>query len=389
MSKFKAGLIGCGVISDVYLQTCQRFDFIEIVACASLDIEQSRAKAVQYGIPKACLPDEIISDPDIDAILNLTNPAAHVAINLAALAAGKHVYAEKPFAITLEDGKKTLALAREKGVLVGSAPDTFLGGRWQTIRQLIDDGVIGKPIGATAFMGNHGVERHHPDPTPWYTRGGGPLFDMGPYYLTALLSLMGPIASVCGMAKKSFAQRLIEFGPRKGQMIDVAVDTHVNSLLEFENGVTANLMMSFDVWDSNLPRLEIYGERGTISISDPDPVFGPNRFEGPVHFRTRETARWTYRPRVQGLEAWELAENTHGFNAESRGLGLLDLAYAVREGRPPRASGDMAHHVLEVMLGIIESSATRQFVDIDSTCTRPLPLPVDFPRCEARATAAE
>ena len=379
MRKFRVGLIGCGVISDIYLQTCKRFDFVEIVACASLDMAQSRAKAAQYEIPKACLPDEIIGDPDIDAVLNLTNPAAHALINLAALEVGKHVYAEKPFATCLEDAKKMLAMAREKGVLIASAPDTFLGGRWQTIRKLIDDGVIGKPIGATAFMCNHGVERHHPGPAPWYRTGGGPLFDMAPYYLTALVSLMGPIASVCGMAKKSFSQRLIEFGPHKGEMLDVEVDTHVNGLLEFDSGATASLIMSFDVWDSNLPRLEIYGELGSISISDPDPVFGPNRFEGPVHFRTRESARWTYRPRVPGLDEWEVAENMHGFNEDSRGLGLLDLAYAARDGRAPRASGEMAYHVLEVMLGITDGSQKRQFVDIESTCAQPLPLPVDFP----------
>lgn len=389
MNKFKIGLIGCGVISDIYLKTCAKFDFIDIVACASLDIEESRAKAAQYGISKACLPDDIIHDPEIDAVLNLTNPVAHAPINLAALAAGKHVYAEKPFATNLEDGRKTLALAAEKGLLVGSAPDTFLGGRWQTIRKLIDDGVIGRPIGATAFMCNHGVERHHPGPAPWYSEGGGPLLDMSPYYLTALISLMGPIKSVCGMAKKSFDQRLIEFGPRKGQMLDVAVDTHVSGILEFDSGATASLLTSFDVWDSNLPRLEIYGENGSISVSDPDPIFGPNRFEGPVHFRTRETSRWTYRPRVQGLDEWQVAENSHGFNEDSRGLGLLDLAYAARAGRAPRASGEMAHHVLEVMLGILTSSKERRFVDIESTCAQPAPLPVDFPASETGIAAAQ
>lgn len=178
MDKFKVGLIGCGVISDIYLKTCAKFAFVDIVACASLDIDESRAKAAQYGIPKACLPDDIINDPEIDAVLNLTNPVAHAPINLAAISAGKHVYVEKPFATKIDDGIETLTLAKEKGLLVGCAPDTFLGGRWQTIRKLIDDGTIGKPIGATAFMCNHGVERHHPGPMPWYKTGGGPLLDM-------------------------------------------------------------------------------------------------------------------------------------------------------------------------------------------------------------------
>jgi len=382
MDKFKVGLIGCGVISDIYLKTCAKFAFVDIVACASLDIDESRAKAAQYGIPKACLPDDIINDPEIDAVLNLTNPVAHAPINLAAISAGKHVYVEKPFATKIDDGIETLTLAKEKGLLVGCAPDTFLGGRWQTIRKLIDDGTIGKPIGATAFMCNHGVERHHPGPMPWYKTGGGPLLDMAPYYITALISLMGPVASVCGMAKKSFDKRLIEFGPNSGEMLEVEVDTHVSGILEFENGATANLITSFDVWDSNLPRLEIYGELGTVSVSDPDPIFGPNRFDGPVHYRTRETSRWTYRPRVEGLENWEVAENAHGFNEDSRGLGLLDLAYAARDKRSPRASGDMAHHVLEVMLSILESSSERHFVDIQSSCDQPAPLPANFPESE-------
>lgn len=389
MHTFKVGLIGCGVISDIYLQTFAKFDFIEVIACASLDLQESRAKAAQYGIAKACKPDDVINDPNIDAVLNLTNPIAHAPINIAALEAGKHVYVEKPFATTLDDGLATLVTARKNGLLVGCAPDTFLGGRWQTIRKLIDDGKIGKPIGATAFMCNHGVERHHPNPVNWYKTGGGPLLDMAPYYLTALVSLMGPIKSVCGMSSRPFKQRLIESEPRKGELIDVEVDTHVSGMLEFVNGATASMITSFDVWDSNLPRLEIYGELGSISVSDPDPVFGPNRFEGSVHFRTRETSRWTYRPRVQGLDDWEIAENIHGFNEDTRGLGLVDLAYAVRDARAPRASGELAHHVLDVMMSILASTSDRRFIDIQSTCLQPEPLPANFPASETQALAAE
>lgn len=383
MRKFNVGLIGCGVISDIYLKTCQTFDALDIVACASLDPAESRATASAYGIPRACDAEEIIADPDIDVVLNLTNPVAHAPINEACLVNSKHVYVEKPFAATLDEGRKVLASARERGLLIGGAPDTFLGGRWQTCRKLIDDGVIGKPIAATAFMCNHGVERHHPNPATWYKPGGGPLLDMGPYYLTALISLLGPVSRVCGMASRGFAEREIESEPRRGQKIGVEVDTNVHGLLAFASGATATMLTSFDVWDSTLPRLEIYGEKGTISIPDPDPIFGPNRFEGPVYFRTRETARWTYRPRVQGLENWEVAENHHGFNEDSRGLGLLDLCYAVRNGRAPRASGEMALHVLEIMSSIQHSSDQRRFVDIESTCRIPAPLPADFPQSEA------
>lgn len=237
--KFRVGLIGCGRISDIYIKTCQKFDELDIVACASLDIAESRSKAEQYGIPKACSTEEIISDPEIDAVLNLTIPAVHASISLAAIEAGKHVYSEKPFVTDLEDGKKILSLAKEKDLCVGNAPDTFLGGRWQTVRKLIDEGVIGTPTGATAFLGTHGTERHHPNPDFYYQQGGGPLLDMGPYYLTALIFMLGPISRVCGMSRKTFQQRLIESEPRNGEMINVEVDTHVQGMLEFASGAIA------------------------------------------------------------------------------------------------------------------------------------------------------
>jgi len=381
-NKLRVGLIGCGVISDIYLQTIQKHEILDVVACASLDPEESRAKAEQYGIQRSCSPEQIIDDPDIDCILNLTIPSAHTAINLAALNAGKHVYAEKPFATNVTDGRMTVELAREKGLYVGSAPDTFLGGRWQTCRRLIEEDVIGRPTGVTAFMCNHGVERHHPNPANWYKFGGGPLLDIGPYYLSAMIFLLGPVVRCAGMAKKTFGERLIESEPRRGEVITVEVDTHVTGLLEFESGVTGNMIMSFDVWDSHLPRLEIYGEKGTISIPDPDPLYGPNRFEGPVYYKTRETARWTYRPRVEGLEDWEIAENHHGYNEDSRGLGLVDLAYAVRDKRPLRASGDLAQHVLEIMMGVLQSSIDHRFFEFENTCEIPEPLPTDFPLSE-------
>ncbi len=382
MEKLRVGLIGCGVISDIYLKTSQRFDIIDIVACGGLDLDQAKAKAAQYGIPKACMPDEILSDPNIDAILNLTIPAAHAPISLAALNAGKHVYSEKPFVTTIEDGKKVLALAKEKGLYVGNAPDTFLGGRWQTCCKLLEEGVIGKPTGAAAFVGSHGVERHHPNPDFYYKIGGGPMLDLGPYYLTAMIAMLGPIKRACGMSNRISDKRLIESQPRHGEYIDVEVDTHVLGMLEFESGVVGSIMMSFDVWDSQTPRLEIYGENGTICIPDPDPVHGPNLFEGEVWYRTRETSRWTYKPRVKGLDNWQIAENTHGHNVDSRGLGLVDLAYAARDGRPVRASGEMAHHVFEVMTGILESPGDGMYRVMESTCGKPAMLPENFPASE-------
>lgn len=375
----RVGLIGCGRISDIYIQNCQTFPEIDLRACASLDIEESRAKSDQYGIASACGPDEIINDPEIEAVLNLTIPASHAAISLAALNAGKHVYSEKPFATTLEDGQKILDCAAEKGLLVGNAPDTFLGGRWQTVRALIDRGKIGKPLGVQVFVGTHGVERHHPNPDFYYQIGGGPLLDLGPYYLTALVFLLGPLNRVSGLARRTFDRRQIENGPRNGQWMPVEIDTHVVSQLEFASGPIGSMTMSFDVWDSETPRLEIYGEDGTICIPDPDPVFGANIFGGEVWYRQRETSRWSHQPRPQGREDWTIADNDFGFNENSRGLGLLDLAYAARKERPPRAGGELAQHVLEAMLNILKSAEQGgQMIPLVTTCQRPVPLPRNF-----------
>ncbi|MCV0425133.1 MAG: Gfo/Idh/MocA family oxidoreductase [Roseibium sp.] len=375
---FRVGLIGCGRISDIYLKTLAKFHEIDVVACASLDLEESQAKAQQYAIPKACTPEDVFADPEIDCVLNLTIPAAHADVSLRALQSGKHVYSEKPFVTDLADGNKILELAATKGLLVGNAPDTFLGGRWQTVRSLLDTGVIGKPTGVFAHVGTHGTERHHPNPDFYYARGGGPLLDLGPYYLTAMVFCLGPIARVAGMSRRTFDRRMIENGPREGQWMPVEVDTHSLSLLEFESGAIGDMTMSFDVWDSGTPRFEIYGEDGTICIPDPDPVHGANIFQGEVLYRTKETARWTHQPRPAGRDDWQTAINRHGFNVDSRGLGLLDLAYAVSEGREPRASGALANHVFEVMAAIDRAPREGAYQSVSSRCERPLPLPLNF-----------
>ncbi len=379
---FKIGVIGCGRISDIYLQNCARFDEIEIVACASLDAAESAAKAQRHSIPKSCPPDDIFADPQIDAVLNLTIPAAHADITLKALGAGKHVYSEKPFVTDLSDGQRILSRAAETGLTVGNAPDTFLGGRWQTCRKLLDSGVIGHPTGVTAFVGTHGLEHLHPNPDFFYQPGGGPLLDFGPYYLTAMIFLLGPIARVAGLSRRTFNKRMIENGPRHGDWMPVDVDTHIESLLEFRSGVIGSMTMSFDIWDSEMPRLEIYGTKGTLCIPDPDPVDGANVFHGPVYYRTRDTARWARQPWPPEHDTWQEAENTHGFNENARGLGLLDLVYAVRGGRKPRASADMAYHVSEAMEGILTAPKLGRYVQITSTCDRPPPLPENFPDSE-------
>lgn len=372
---FRVGLIGTGRISEIYLKNCAHFDGLDIVACGSLNMEESRAKAAEFGVPLVADPDRIIADPTIDAILNLTIPAAHATVSLASINAGKHVYSEKPFVANLADGKRILDRAAAKGVLVGNAPDTFLGGRWQTVRKLLDQNAIGEPTGIGAFVPTHGVERHHPNPDFYYADGGGPLLDLGPYYLAAMVFCLGPIARVAGMSRKTFDERMIENGPRHGEMMPVGVDTHCLSLIEFESGVIGQMMVSFDVWESETPRLEIYGTQGTICIPDPDPGDGANLFEGDVWLRTRETSRWTMRPRPKAPANWHVAANTHGLNFDARGAGLADLCAAVRTNRQPRASGLLGFHLCEVMQGMLDSPGIGRFVDIESTCKRPEILP--------------
>ncbi len=379
MTPLKVGVIGCGRISDIYFKNCRRFDGLDIRACASLDLGEAQAKAALYGVPKACMPEEILADPEIECVLNLTIPAAHFDISRSALEAGKHVYSEKPLVTSLDDGKALLDLATKRGLYIGNAPDTFLGGRWQTVRRILDEGEIGKPTGVFAHVGTHGTERHNPNPDFYYQVGGGPLLDLGPYYLTAMVACLGPIKRVAGMARRTFDRRMIENGPRQGQMMDVEVDTHSLSLLEFASGPIGHMTMSFDVWDSEAPRFEIYGEEGTICIPDPDPVHGANIFGGEVWLKTRETSRWSHQPRPPGREAWDVVPCSHRYNEDSRGLGLLDMAYAIREGRPARANGELAYHVFEVMDAIEAAPKLGAYQDIESSCAIPAALSPTFP----------
>jgi len=374
----KVGLIGTGRISDVYLTNCMKFEELDVIACASLDREEASLKAKRFNLPQVLSPEELLSDDEIECVLNLTIPAAHFDISKAALEAGKHVYSEKPFVTSLNKGQQLLDLAAERQLLIGNAPDTFMGGRWQTVRKLIDSGVIGKPSGFTAHVGTHGVERHHPNPDFYYKEGGGPLLDLGPYYLTVLVFLFGPMTRVCGMSNRSTNTRLIENGPRNGEIIDVEIDTHSLSLIEFDCGVIGSMTMSFDVWESETPRLEIYGSEGSICIPDLDPVHGANNFDGPVWFRRRKDSRWEFQPRpIDRPEQWLVAENRYGYNANYRGLGLRDLAQARVENREPRADGKLAFHVLEALIAIEESARAQRFQEISSTVKRPDPMPMD------------
>ncbi len=356
VSPVRAGIVGTGTISDVYFRAGRTFEVLDIVACADLFPERARAKGNQHGVAKAYSTDELLADPDIELVINLTIPKAHAEVGLAALQAGKHVYSEKPLALSREDGQALLETARETGLLVGCAPDTFLGGGLQTCRKLIDDGVIGEPIGATAFMMSHGHESWHPDPAFYYDVGGGPMFDMGPYYLTALISLIGPMRRVTGSARVTFSERTITSQPRAGTTIPVRVPTHVAGVIDFQTGAVGTMLTTFDVWSSQLPRIEVYGTDGSMVAPD------PNTFGGPVSVRGAADAEWR-----------EVAL-THPYAGQSRGLGVADMACAVRTGRPYRATGELAYHVLDTMIAFHDASEQGRHVELHSTCERPAPL---------------
>lgn len=367
----KTAVVGCGTISSIYLENCTAWDIFDVVACADLQLQRAKDQVAKYHIPHAVTVDEVLADPEIELIINLTVPAAHAPLGLAALRAGKSVYNEKPLAINPEDARLMVNEARARGLRVGCAPDTFLGGGLQTARALIDGGAIGTPIAATAFMLIQGPERWHPDPEFLYKVGAGPLFDRGPYYLTALISMLGPVRRVTGSARMTFAERVVGSGPKCGTAFTVDTPTHIASVLDFRSGPVATLTTSFDVSVSAGAALDLYGMGGGLldihgtdgTISLPD----PNTFAGPV--RLRQT----------GDEGWRDVPLTHGYTDNSRGIGVADLAYALRDGRPHRANADLALHVLDVMHAVLYASATGRHIDVPSTCDRPAVLPAGWP----------
>lgn len=359
MKKIRVGIIGCGKISDIYLQNGSLYEGMEITACADLDLNRAQAKADKFGVPHAYSVDELLADPTIDIVLNLTIPRAHAAVAMQALHAGKHVYGEKPLAVTREEADQMIELARDKGLLIGCAPDTFLGGGHQTCRKLIDDGLIGRPVAALALMMGKGPESWHPDPEFYYDIGGGPMFDMGPYYLTALINMLGPIRRVTGSAQIGVSERTITSQPKYGQKIEVKVPTHIAGVLDFECGVVATMITSFEIFGgkSDLPNIEIYGTEGTLRIPD------PNIFGGRVLLKR------------MGSEEWTEVPLTHEFQGNSRGVGLLDMINALRNGRAHRANEQLSYHVLEAMHGIHEASRDGQHYVMSSRCERPAALP--------------
>jgi predicted dehydrogenase len=355
-SRVRVGVIGCGRISDVYLENARRFGFFDVIACSDIDMERAGLQAERHGIPRACGVEELLADPEIEIVLNLTVPDAHAEVSLVALESGKSVYSEKPLAVSLADGRRILEEARSRGLLVGCAPDTFLGGALQTARKLMDDGAIGSPVAAEAAMLNRGNEHIHPDPTFRYQPGTGPLLDMGPYYLTALAALVGPVRRVTASARVTFPERVITSRTNYGARIQVNTPTHVAGVLDFECGAVATFVSSFDVW-AEQARIEVHGTGGSLSLPD------PNAFDGPV------------RVRLAGDDGWSEVPLTHGYTENCRGLGLADMALALRSGRPHRANGEVSYHVLEMMHALYEASSEERHVEVASTCDRPVALP--------------
>jgi len=362
MDPVSVGVLGCGTISDAYFGADDRFENYDIVACADIDAERAAAAADEYGL-RAHDPAGLRGDDSVDLVVNLTPPSVHAETCEQLLAAGKHVYVEKPLAASVRDADAIREAAAEADLLVGSAPDTFLGAGLQTARSVIDDGEIGDPVGATVVWASGGHEAWHPNPDLYYDEGGGPLFDMGPYYVTALVSLLGPVQRVTGSVARTHDQRTIGSGPREGERIDVDVPTHESGVVDFENGAVANVTTTFDTPGGSTlsdPAFEIYGTEGTLSLPD------PNHFEGPVAIQ---------RPDADEPEEVPL---THEYTA-GRGAGVADLAAAIRGDWEHRTSADLAGHVLDVLSGIRTAAESGARVTVDSTVERPTALPPAFP----------
>jgi predicted dehydrogenase len=363
------GIIGCGNISDAYLKGAARSQLIQVKSCADLNAEAAKTKASEYDI--AAVPvDALLADPDIEIVINLTVPLAHGPVSRQIITAGKHVFSEKPLAARFTEAQALMLAAAGRGVRVGCAPDTFLGAAHQACRRTIDDGRIGRPIGGAAAVLSHGMEHWHPNPEFFFKRGGGPIHDIGPYYVTQLVNLLGPVIRVTAQASTASPTRTVTSTPRRGQVIEVEVPTTVNGVLSFANGANVSLTASWDVWKHMRLPFEIYGSEGSMLVPD------PNFFGDAPQLAERDSA-WQ-----------ELDISAHPFGipnrilrsgmqvADYRIIGLLDMAAALRQGRAHRANGDLALHVLEVLDAFERSSVEGRHVMIETPCERPEPLPL-------------
>ncbi|MDG4766371.1 Gfo/Idh/MocA family oxidoreductase [Solwaraspora sp. WMMD406] len=351
------GVVGLGVVSRAYLKTLVDHPTVRVVAVADLDAARAVAAAATIPGTAAVSVERLLHHPDVATVLNLTIPAAHAEISDAAIDAGRNVYVEKPLTVTFPEGRSIIDRAVSAGVRVGCAPDTVLGTGTQTARAAIDDGLIGRPLSASAVLVTPGHERWHPDPDFYYAPGGGPLMDMGPYYISALIHLLGPVRAVIGAASQLRETRIIGSGPRLGQRIPVEVPTHVTGVLEHAGGALSTLTTSFDGVATTAAPIEVLGEEGTLAVPD------PNTFDGEV------------RHLALGDPGWHTLAPRAGYVAAARGVGLIDLVRAA-ETRPPRASGEVALHVLDVMTALLRSAADGRRVELTTTVERPTPVPL-------------
>ncbi|MFE3853865.1 Gfo/Idh/MocA family protein [Streptomyces griseorubiginosus] len=353
----RIGVVGLGVISRAYLDTLVGRAAVRVTAVADLDASRSAAVAAELPGVRALSVEELLNSPDVDTVLNLTIPAAHAEVALGAVAHGKNVYGEKPLAAELADAHAVLEAAAKASVRVGCAPDTVLGTGIQTARAAVEAGAIGRPLFAAAVMVTPGHERWHPQPDFYYAPGGGPLLDMGPYYLSSLVHLLGPVRAVIGASSRLRSERVIGSGPRAGERIPVEVDSHVSGVLEHEGGALTTLTTSFDGVASTAAPIEVHGERGTLTVPD------PNHFDGEVRLLELGAADW------RGLPP------SAGYVGGTRGVGLLDFV-AAEDGRAARASGELALHVLETMTALLRSSAEGRRIELSTSVERPLAVPL-------------
>ena len=355
-NKLKVGVIGCGNISDSYLEHARDYEFMEIVACSDLLRSASQAKAEKYEL-KDMSVSELLADNNIFLVINLTTPQAHAVVNKQILEAGKHAYCEKPFGLNRKEAEEILELAEKKNLLVGCAPDTFLGEGQQLSRKVIDENWIGQPIAGTAFMMCGGHESWHPNAGFYYLKGGGPVLDMGPYYFTTLVNMLGPVESVSTMVSRS-GDRIATSDAMNGQILSVEVNTHVTGLIKFKTNPIITFAMSFDVINHECPHIQIHGTKGSMNVPD------PNTFKGPVKLANLNTKGFNELPyRSEFKNNW-------------RGLGVADMVLSLIEDYPHRASGKLAYHVLDVMLSLEDSAEQKKELEVKSTCERPLAMPV-------------
>ena len=359
----KVGMVGVGCISGIYLKNFSEV-FRDVKLIGVCDLIRSRAEEAKekYNIEKIYdTMYDMFADKEIDIVINLTRPYQHYDVTKAALLAGKHVYSEKPLAASLKEGLELCEIAKEKGLYLGGAPDTFMGAAIQTARKLIEDGLIGKPVGGRFVMTSHGVESWHPDPDFYYQYGGGPLFDMGPYYITAMINLLGGAKSVFGYAHTTFDTRLITAKPHEGEIIKVNTPTHIESFINLDSGITVSLLTSFDVYQSKQTRIEIYGTKGTMYVPD------PNCFCGEIEFFNGETGKTEMHPM------------TFDYSENSRCLGLDDMAAAIEQKRPARASWHQTLHVLEIMQGVLDSAKSGEVYELKTKFEKQPPMDPTLP----------